>query len=221
MPEITDPALLRQLGGAPRQQPTGPISLGGPDPMKPLQRRAAEMGIAKTSQDMGAQSQLTPFQVAKARADASKAQSEAKKAQMESGLDPQKLANIRAAQAQIDRLGYLFNKGPGRTSGLRGLLDYMPSPENKQFDTAGAGLGEVGLAAFRVPGVGSQSDAELKAFIMANRPSAGDYDTVIQEKIGNLQNRLNQTYQSYKMKRPPAQNFKDGPKTLDFNDLPE
>lgn len=212
MPEITDPALLRQLGGAPRQQPTGPISLGGPDPMKPLQRRAAEMGIAKTSQDMGAQAQLTPFQVAKARADASKAQSEAKKAQMESGLDPQKLANIRAAQASVDRVRQLYKKGPGATKGFSGILDLLPTGKNAQFDTAGAGLGEVGLAAFRVPGVGTQTDADLRAFVDANRPSASDYDQRIEEKLHNLQSRLNQTYAAYGLKPQGI---------TDFNDLPE
>lgn len=134
----------------------------------------------------------------KAMADAAKAEAEATQS---GGLDKQKLANIRAAQSQIDRLRNLFAKGPGKTSGLSSILDYLPSPTNKQFDTAGAGLGEVGLAAFRVPGVGAQSDAELRAFIDANRPSASDYDIQIQEKLNNLQNRLNQTYQSYGLKR--------------------
>src|SRR3546814_12698839 len=75
----------------------------------------------------------------------------------------------------------------------------MPSAANAQFDTAGAGLGEVGLAAFRVPGVGSQSDAELRAFIAANRPSASDFDSRIKEKLLNLQSRLDQTYSAYGM----------------------
>lgn len=134
-------------------------------------------------------------------------------------LDPQKLANIRAAQAQIDRLNRLFMAGPGRTKGVSSALDFLPSPSNAQFDTAGAGLGEVGLAAFRVPGVGSQSDTELRAFIDANRPRASDYDARIKEKLRNLQSRLDQTYSVYGLKRqgPVAQNAK----VIDFSDLPE
>lgn len=134
-------------------------------------------------------------------------------------LDPQKVANIRAAQAQIDRLNKLFVKGPGSTKGFSSLLDFIPSAKNAQFDTAGAGLGEVGLAAFRVPGVGSQSDAELRAFIAANRPSASDFDARIKEKLLNLQSRLNQTYSAYGMK--PQRAGKSAPKVIDFSDLPE
>ncbi len=136
-------------------------------------------------------------------------------------LDRQKLANIRAAQGQLDRIRHLYNKGPGRTKGLAGVFDLLPSSENAQFDTAGAGLGEVGLAAFRVPGVGAQSDTELRAFIDANRPSARDFDSRITEKVGNLQNRLDQTYQAYGMKRPPAKKNTDEPRVIDFNSLPD
>lgn len=134
-------------------------------------------------------------------------------------LDPQKVANIRAAQAQIDRLNKLFMNGPGSTKGVSSLLDFLPSSSNAQFDTAGAGLGEVGLAAFRVPGVGSQSDAELRAFVDANRPRASDFDSRIKEKLHNLQSRLDQTYSAYGMKRQVPKNAPR--KTIDFNDLPE
>lgn len=163
---------------------------------------------AQEADMFGAEKQLKQAQAAKATAEAQQA----------TGLDRQKLANIRAAQQQIDRLGQLYQQGPGATKGLSGILDYLPSPGNKRFDTAGAGLGEVGLAAFRVPGVGSQSDAELRAFIDANRPSASDYDVQIQEKLRNLQNRLNQTYGAYGLKR---QGGKKQSKVIDFNDLPE
>lgn len=191
-------------------------------PANPLKVQGAQADItgrqvstAKTQQEIaqsaamfGAEKQLKEAQAAKAQAEA----------QQSSGLDKQKLANIRAAQAQIDRLGQLYRSGPGNTKGLSGILDYLPSPVNKRFDTAGAGLGEVGLAAFRVPGVGAQSDAELRAFIDANRPSASDYDVQIQEKLRNLQNRLNQTYSAYGLKR---QGGKKQSKVIDFNDLPE
>lgn len=168
----------------------------------------------RTQQQVQQDAALLPYQIQKAQADALAAQ-------QATGLDKQKLANIRAAQAQIDRLQYLYNKGPGRTKGIQGVVDYLPTPQNSQFNTAGAGLGETGLAAFRVPGVGSQSDAELRAFIDANRPSASDFDERITEKLSNLQNRLDQTYQAYGIKRQPPKKFKGGPRTISFHDLPE
>lgn len=134
-------------------------------------------------------------------------------------LDPQKLANMRATQAQIDRINQLFMRGPGKTKGVSSLMDFIPSAANAQFDTAGAGLGEAALAAFRVPGVGSQSDTELRAFIEANRPRASDFDSRIKEKSRNLQNRLDQTYSAYGLSRKATSKAQN--KTIDFNDLPE
>jgi len=200
-----------EIPDAPGARPIGPA-----DPKVPLEVQGAQLGNQRTQQQIQADQQLLPYQVQKAQADAAKAAAEARK---ETGLDPQKLANMRAAQAQIDRLQQLYKSGPGRTKGLAGVLDFLPTGRNAQFDTAGAGLGEVGLAAFRVPGVGSQSDAELRAFIDANRPSASDYDQRIQEKLRNLQNRLNQNYSVYGVNRQGKK--KGSSKTIDFNDLPE
>lgn len=154
---------------------------------------------ARTRQQMHRDNALLPADIRLKNAQANKAEAEAAQS---SGLDKQKLANIRAAQSQVDRLRALYKKGPGRTKGFSSILDYIPTDDNSRFDTAGAGLGEVGLAAFRVPGVGSQSDTELRAFIDANRPSSWDRDAEIEEKLNNLQNRLNETYAAYGMKRP-------------------
>jgi hypothetical protein len=126
---------------------------------------------------------------------------------------------MRATQAQIDRINQLFMRGPGKTKGVSSLMDFIPSAANAQFDTAGAGLGEAALAAFRVPGVGSQSDTELRAFIEANRPRASDFDSRIKEKSRNLQNRLDQTYSAYGLSRKATSKTQN--KTIDFNDLPE
>lgn len=102
---------------------------------------------------------------------------------------------LRALREQLARVRELYSEGPGTTKGLAGLGDYLPTDANGRFNAAAAGLGEIALGAFRVPGVGSQSDAELRAFIEANRPSAGDRDTVIEEKLRNIENRLNSTLQ--------------------------
>lgn len=198
---------------------TGVMQLGGTDPEKA--GNVIGQGIRNTGGviDNRIKDATAGAVIRKANADAAKAEADARQA---SGLDPQKLANIRAAQSQIDRINQLYMSGPGKTKGFSGVLDYLPTAANKQFDTAGAGLGEVGLAAFRTPGVGSQSDTELRAFIDANRPSASDYDAQIKEKLRNLQNRLDQTYSAYRINRQSLTQ-KKGKKggVIDFNDLPE
>jgi hypothetical protein len=205
----------QSAGGAqPGLQRVGPANT-----MRPLQEQGAQLGNQRASQQIAADTQLIPLQVQKARADAARAQAESKKAALDTGLDPQKMANIRAAQASVDRVRNLFIKGPGATKGISSLLDFLPSATNAQFDTAGAGLGEVGLAAFRVPGVGTQTDADLRAFVDANRPRASDFDARTKEKLRNLQSRLDQTYAAYKINRQGGPRNKSN--VIDFDDLPE
>lgn len=101
-----------------------------------------------------------------------------------------KIASLNSLVDQINRVQSLYEQDIAPTSGLAGALDYLPTEANRRFDTAGAGLAEQGLSAFRVPGVGSQSDAELRQFVQANRPQAGDYDTSIEEKLNQLRGRI-------------------------------
>ena len=105
----------------------------------------------------------------------------------------QRIANLRSLQQQIDRVRELHAKGPGATSGLASLGDYLPTGANRQFDAAGAGLGDIGTAAFKVPGMGTQSDQDAARFVRANEPSASDYDATVEEKLRTLENRLNNT----------------------------
>lgn len=176
------------------------------DPTFPLQAPRVQSQIAntqtstaRTQQQMRRDDALLPAEIKLKNAQADAAVASARKS---SGLDPQKRANIDATQAQIDRLRRLYKAGPGRTKGFSSVLDYLPTDANAKLDTAGAGLGDVAFAAFRTPGAGSQSDAELRAFIDANRPSASDRDVMIEEKLNNLQNRLSKTYGAYGVKPP-------------------
>lgn len=120
----------------------------------------------------------------------------------EKGVDPLKLSQFRALEQQIARVEELYNAGPGSTKGVAGFQDYIPTDANAAFDSAAAGLGEVGLAAFRVPGVGAQSDAELRQFVAANTPSASDRDSAIREKLGNLRRRLEATKEELGLNAP-------------------
>lgn len=196
---------FKDASGRPVWQDGGGVTLPAPParqldvPRVQSQIDNTQTNTARTRQQMQRDAALIGPEVRLKNAQATAAEAAARKS---SGLDQQKLANINAAQAQIDRLRRLYKKGPGRTKGFSALLDYLPTDANARFDTAGAGLGEVGLAAFRTPGVGSQSDAELKAFIDANRPEASDRDGQIEEKLNNLQNRINQTRSAYGIKGP-------------------
>ncbi len=181
--------------------------VGPANTMRPLQEQGAALGNQRTQQQIQSEQQLLPLRRQLLAEQLRAAKAAADKAAVPKA-DPKasgRLANLKALEAQIGRVGQLYQEGPGATSGLSGLMDYLPTNQNKQFDAAGAGLGEMGLAAFRVPGVGSQSDAELRAFVEANRPSSSDRDPAIEEKLRNLQTRLGANYQSmgipYKARR--------------------
>lgn len=116
-----------------------------------------------------------------------------------------KLANLEALTGQINRVQYLYNSNlrDEAIPLLSSLWEYLPTPANRQFDSAAAGMAEQGLAAFRVPGVGAQSDTELKQFVDANKPSASDADLSIEEKLRQLRARVQATREQ--MGLPPAQ----------------
>lgn len=182
--------------------------------------------------------QLERERVALTRQTQARAEQAAQSAQAINSRERQaKVGNLNALAHQIARVRSLYAQGPGRTKGIAGAADFLPTPGNRAFDTAGASLGEIGLSAFRVPGVGSQSDAELKAFIQANRPSSSDYDDQINEKLRNLETRLTEAYKPYgvnyrgaaaradQRKRglpaAPRKPKSSGSRVIDFNDLPE
>lgn len=216
--------LLPQGSAPARPQGNGITQIGGADPRLPAQVEGAQLGNQQRRQQMGQEAALNPLrkqlletQIQGARAANAKASGPK--------VDPAKVGQLKALQDQINRVRQLHKTGPGSTTGLSGLLDYLPTAGNKQFDTAGAGLGEIGLSAFRVPGSGSQSDAELRTFIQANRPSSADYDVQVEEKLRNLQNRVNRTYEAMGFKpqgqAAPKPAAKGKPRVIDFNDLPE
>lgn len=103
-----------------------------------------------------------------------------------------KSANLDALVNQINRVQQLYDVNL-KGSGLGSISEYLPTPTNSQFNSAAAGLAEQGLAAFRVPGVGSQSDTELRQFVEANRPQNTDFDLSIEEKLRQLRSRTDAT----------------------------
>lgn len=95
-----------------------------------------------------------------------------------------------ATAAQLDHviadLESRFNAGPGSTTGLAGLRDFLPSTANAQFDQAGnAARGLVGQA---LGFTGGQLNTEVEASkaVGPYLPQASDRDDVIRDKIGRL-----------------------------------
>jgi len=228
---VSDPALLARLNG-PAQNSQGFTQISPADPRLPAQVESTQLGNQRTRQQMGQDAALNPLKqralAAQIRASEVATNNAARAAEKASKGDAAKISQLRALENQIGRVRQLYKAGPGSTKGISSLMDYAPTSKNAQFNAAGAGLAEIGLGAFRVPGVGSQSDAELKAFVEANRPSASDYDTQIEEKLRNLETRLASSYEAYGIKpqgskappritpKPKAQS-----RVIDFNDLPE
>jgi len=117
----------------------------------------------------------------------------------------QRDANLRALAirlADVRRL-YEANFRGGWPNGIVGRVPDMLRPENVQFESAGAGMADIGNAAFRIPGMGAQSDADAARFVAANTPLPTDSDLQIEEKLHNLEVRLNETYRAMGM-TPPA-----------------
>lgn len=116
-----------------------------------------------------------------------------------------KHAALESLTTQINRVDELYQNGFKEEAYgiISSLGEYLPTNDAAQFNAAGAGLAEQGLAAFRVPGVGSQSDTELRQFVEANRPSSWDRDPAIEEKLKQLRVRVDATRQA--MGLPAAQ----------------
>lgn len=159
--------------------------------------KGADAGVAGTVADAEAQ---------KAVADAQKAQAELAKLKLEQSQADPKSGAYKALQQQIDHVSELFRQN------IKGgmpnpIMGHLPTSANSGFTSAAQGLVNPYMQAFRVPGVGSQSDTELRQFIEGNVPQPTDTDAAIQEKIGNLQRQLDS--------RAPAQAAPQAPPQTD------
>lgn len=113
-----------------------------------------------------------------------------------------RLNRVRQLANQIDRVQELYEAGPDRTKGLSGVWDYLPTDANSRFDTAGAQLSQMGLAAFRVPGTGTVSDRDAIMFDRANLPSASTRDAAIEEQLRGMRARVDEEFRSLGQKSP-------------------
>ena len=207
--------LISAAGGS----PMGGIVTKAADPTRPYEapKAAADLAIAQGKVAM------TPAEVAKAQADAEIARLGVEKARIDlqtGDLEAKKdadakrsrSANLRALQKQIERARELYSKNikggapnalVGGIPNVFGLRDAI-RPDIGQFNTAGSSLAEQAFSAFRVPGAGPQSDRDLELFVEANRPTATDSDLQIEEKLGNIQRRVEAALSGLGEDRPAA-----------------
>ena len=113
-------------------------------------------------------------------------------------------ATLDSIVGQVNRVQELYQRGIRDETFWNGFgaLDAI-GPSAGRFDSAGQGLADQGLAAFRVPGVGSQSDLEAAQFAAANTPQSGDWDQRIEEKLSNIRRRVDANRKALGL--PPAQ----------------
>ena len=196
-------------GSAKRLNPVRSVQIGPDNPKLPYEVRQAEVGIPATqastqrtlTQERGdrisnaTNAASAPYTIAKARADAERAAAEAALAQRAANnptlTDDQRKAAMQAANldalvGQINRVQELYDQNVAGAS----PFEWLPARSDMaEFNAAAAGLAEQGLAAFRVPGVGSQSDTELKQFVEANRPHSSSLDSANVERLRQLRMR--------------------------------
>lgn len=133
-----------------------------------------------------------------------------KKAELDkSGGGTQRAGALRSLVGQINRVQQLFNSGPGATTGVGAVKDYLPTGTNRAFDAAGAQLSQQGLAAFRVPGTGTVSDRDAIMFDKANLPQASNFDDATREQLRGLRARVEEEYRTLGVPAPKWQFLED------------
>lgn len=195
------PRLVSPAAGGPQvvmpavQDPLAPYKLKqeqGQAAAAPFAAPKAQADATIAQANAGTAGTVAQAEAAKAQADARKAEFELKKLQAEQAKVDPKSGAYKALQIQIDRVSELYRQN------LQGILpnsinDIIPDmiqPGVGAFDSAAQGLVNPFMAAFKVPGQGSQSDTELRQFLAANTPEQGDSDAVIEEKLRTIQTRL-------------------------------
>jgi hypothetical protein len=99
-------------------------------------------------------------------------------------------ANITATRNAINFLMRNFNNELSGQGIIKSTLEYFPSSKKKAINTKSDGLSALGLSLFRVPGTGTETDADARRFVKANQPSTFDNDYEFVGKLYNLINRV-------------------------------
>jgi hypothetical protein len=204
--KVTDPSVLSQLnqgGGVVAANPLFPAqqtkanneaSASAYDPAK----AAADLRVAELNARLKQIEASTAGATNQAELEAKRLEVQKLQAEL-ANLQSGKGGAMKALQDQVDRVNSLYqnNLQGGLPNVVNNVIPDFMQPGKGQFDTAAEGLTNPFMAAFRIPGVGTQSDTELLQFIRANVPHQGDSDAVIAEKLKNIQTRID-------AEKPPA-----------------
>jgi len=175
--------------------PSPGVLVKAADPRRQYEAPLAQIDLAKKQADFA----NAPVEARKAVADARKAEADAAMAEIkvQTGATTDKetptrnnaLAGYKTAQQLgqiITDLEQKYQAGPGATSGLLGLSDYLPLTANQRFDNSGnAARGIVGSA---LGFTGGQLNTATEAAMAVGPylPQSGDRDEVILDKIARL-----------------------------------
>lgn len=174
--------------------------------------RQGEASAASSGATAARTTALTPLEVDKLREDIRKLQLENDRVAREAKEGPQKNVEQRTAETRIlgdlntavDAINLLtkqFNENLAGQGLVKSTLEYFPTQAKGAINSTAAGLADVGLALFKIPGMGSQSDADALRFVSANQPSTSDFDLTFLGKTYNLRRRIDAKVQS--MGLPP------------------
>ncbi len=184
--------------------------VGGIAP-NPIKVQQAQTDIAKTQADTQGKAldnaitaQTLGPTVSKAVADAIKANGEgritAKQDATNAGVIGtaerakalQQFNGGRALGASISDIQQKFDAGPGATTGISGLFDYLPLPSNRAFDAAGTSVRGPVRNALGLTGSENNSPAEQRMNFQAYIPESANFDNVNRDIIERLRRVQNQ-----------------------------
>lgn len=175
-----------------------PITIGTPDPYKAREDRRADqrIGIDQANFNLRQQEANKPPPGYRFKPDGTMEAIPGGPAEKKGEkTDEQRKAETRAADMltlaqQIDEMQRLYEGNLAGQGIVKSLSEYIPNNEKDRLNTLGAGVGQLGMSAFRVPGSGEQSDRELTNFIAANQPNSWDRDAQLTGKLDNLRLRI-------------------------------
>jgi hypothetical protein len=180
----------------------GFVPLTPANPVRAYDVPKAQAELARAQSQQAQDAATLPYAGVKAAADARRAQAEATlaaaKAARGADVDNSGSAAVRSAaltgykSAQqleniVADLRSKYQAGPGSTSGIAGLRDYLPLTANQQFDAAGNAARGIADNALGFTGGQLNTAAEAAMAVGPYLPQASDRDAVILDKIGRLE----------------------------------
>ena len=175
--------------------PDMPYTIGTPDPASAYTGPKAaadlqntQLNTQRTQQQMTLDALTANATRVKADADAKKAVADAAKAERElqQAKGGARSGKFAALVRQINRVQQLYDRDLAGTN----PFEVFQYGTNQAFDAAAAQMSQQAFGAFRTPGEGPQSDADLKLMLRANEPSAMSWDATNMERLNGLRSRV-------------------------------